>query len=304
MVENIEITMKIPRTLYEGYKALCKQRRILPAIDMKRYMAEMIAKSSMDEILDTKVFEKSGLRILTMNLHTYTSKSYELPYEKDETMRMNELGNSILSYDPDAALLNEFMPGARRGDIIVEILEKSGYNLFYPKGYDATKDKRKWCITILAVKKGIDFAQSFLPSSLYYRYISGTLISKEDKKIAVLGVHIPNVEDANNNRQMERKQELYALVNDFTACIKEGSSAVLLGDFNTDKAGVCCKELERLQTYWDDIMEDIPTWESSRLDYIFCNPAMTESHKVKSFISSLEQENGLTDHKVLVADFA
>lgn len=292
-MKDIEISFSVDEKNYSKFKASCKRKGITPAIVLKRYMAEYIAQN------------RAAYKLLSWNVCCGSKEALdELQYRGTEDERMLSIAEEIVQSEVDAAYICEFAP--LKGGKLIESLEAAGYTIVYPKTYEAEKAKRLRAMNILAVKNNVTFVQESLECSLSMRYIMGTLKKKNEKPIRILGIHVPQVSDEQNLRQMERKTEMLNLVITYIdKCKSQKFAAVAIGDFNCELVNNSVRGdlFNRITSSWCDTgVGNMRTFKNrATLDYCFASDEMYEDYKTVMTKSEDFKQN-LSDHKALITE--
>ncbi|MBR1597692.1 MAG: endonuclease/exonuclease/phosphatase family protein [Lachnospiraceae bacterium] len=280
-----EISFKVSADTYTKYKRYCDEQRVIPAADLRRYIAEKAAASN--GIFDGRV------SFLALNMHMKNTDTYNVSYEGDEDHRIDEIAGYVTNEAPDVACLSEFMP-TEKGKRLAAHLEHSGYKIYYPvKKLDYDDCKRYWCVTILAIKKdsGLKFDQIFSADEMFprFRYVAGVL-SKGDSSngIMIAGVHVPCVDDDTNEFQVSRK--VNSLV--FLKGLKDTYShkeVLYFGDFNeTFNGGDIFGGMV-------DVTQEKATWDEYGIDKFIATPNLA-LRCTCSLVDDSPRIRNLTDH--------
>jgi exonuclease III len=241
-------------------------------------------------------------------------------YNKAGKSRGELIVNTIINYNPEAALLMEYQAdNSANGLIIKENLEKAGYDCKYHQSTNYLSDY--FCYVLSAVKRGYEHSfelQNPLLREKYLelRWVEMNLI-KED--LSILGVHVPA-----HAKKYDRKPYFWQQILDYAEKNKD-RKVIIVGDFNTclsfdysknDPSTLPCtlsekiKELKELG--WVDAWREIHpndreySWGNGnfecRYDYAFIANKMKKRLKNAAFNHDVRKIEKLSDHSLLIVE--
>ena len=244
-----------------------------------------------------------GLKLVSFNIHSRNTTHYSLPYVGTEEERMKELAQAIIETGTDVVCINEVAP--IKAKMLLSVLREAEYDVYFPVDnmYRSFDDcSRMSSITVLAIKNGVTFEQSFEESNLPYRMVTGILKQDNCNNIAICAIHIPSVDNVNNEWQMFRKRTSMMEISAYISKMEGmGMPIVLLGDMNTDsKEDACAGQFSQIEKKLVDKLPKSATWEKKRLDRILISKEIEETCRTTvSMVDTAPVLLGLTDHAIV-----
>ncbi len=290
MRTSTDVAFKVPTQLYDGYRAYCKSKGVLPANDLLAYMRGIITSVS--------VKEEYGLKVACLNAHMVNTPCNSVSFTGSEEERLKNLACEIIATDADLVDVNEYAPA--KGDTFKKMMEDAGYTAYFAPGYVKEENLRAFCINVLFIKndRGIEFEPTIVVGPKSLRQVSGILKYK-GKEIELLAIHVVPVADKNNSRQIKIKEEHLQVVDNF---IKNATRPVLIwGDLNTDveKKDVGYQNLKAYTESLQDITPKENTHNGKRLLRIMCSPILV-TNQLREVLTNVVKL-GLTDHAIITS---
>lgn len=225
-----------------------------------------------------------------------------LDLTKPDKKNINDIIETIQDECSDVLVIQEYQTEYRE-QLVKNGLEKIGYKFFAvcKDCPDRTQRNRvliasKHQLTKLDINPKIDNYDR-----RNWNEVEVT-IKPNKRMIRILGVHVPLAQTKDKtgriiNRRLKKKKYLDQLLEKFKEYKDSPFPAVILGDFNLYKFAEFPEYLDYFSKELEELTaEDVPTWGSNKLDYIFANTKFLEMMKVES--GNIEPKNtAYSDHK-------
>lgn len=255
-----------------------------------------------------KMQVKDSITISTFNFNGY-NKKLDTEVERDiEDLKGIISGNDIVA-------LQEFKVG--EDEKYSELLSEDNYEVILPIKY--TEDNYKHTIAMLLIDKEIykDYEQLSLAEDRLFplRYTYGRLTMKNQKRIRILSLHIPQSYGIPQERRLVIKEFWREINLEARECRKNNEYFILLGDLNAfnGEESENRDSLRRLDDMMIDAFESAVkenpdwgvTWISKdgktrrRLDYVFINCKVAYDYSIKCNVDDSTLDSKISDHKIL-----
>ncbi len=275
--------------------------KMLLAGTIYTHMWDEVDKDMKAEELKPYVLAKFG----TLNVQDYTR-------EYDKEFVWQDIEEAILRNDIIA--LQEFIPGENCKWIDkCENIQDKKYRIITPAAWTRKQKKNPIAVTLIRDDIVKDYKALKINNdkdTMAYRYTYGILTLKNDTKIRLMNVYMPQLFLAEAEAK-EQGEEFWKSLLDEIREIPFGEKLVLLGDFNTDKGlefhnHDYFRELGKLVNMLD-VKEEYSTRHyrgvNTRVDYIFVSGQMALEYSAITSADNMASEMGATNHILLEATF-
>lgn len=233
------------------------------------------------------------MRIFYLNINgfygTSEKKRYKLKCGLEDTYCMKNaerickqiLGNETLKYD--VIFFSEFAPNTPSGKWVSNYLNREGYKLILPSGYDSVKNEY-YSLVVAYVKKELEIVKSVVSPNDWLTWCELSIDNKN-----IVGIHSTRPEFLEDMRKAVRKKRY------------KDNDTIILGDINvTEESEV---ERKQLMSEISDCVgveiideEEKNTFRGIRKpDRVFSNVESLKCSVIDEFFTN----NGLSDHDAL-----
>lgn len=289
-----------PSALYKNTNKLKENAIIINEDDYFKLSPEIKKKA-------IEIYEEDNISISTFNFDDYLKSDVE----KEE--RINSLQKLMESKDIIA--IQEFKVG-KDGEWI-KLLSENNYKIILPNKYK--EDNYNYTIAMFLINKEIykNYEQMTLAKDRFFplRYTYGKLSLKNQMKIRILNLYMPQSYNASEERKEKIKEFWEKVIQEARKCRKINEYFILLGNLNTFNGGQSenrdnFKRLDDIMIdVFEDKIKDKPDWgytwvsengkTKKRLDYIFINSKVVYDYNIKCNVDDSPLKNKISDHKIL-----